>query len=72
MLIFIFLFVCFGVQNATALQRCVFSKYSPSEASTTERSFSPLGFHELIHFSSHTLTFTPNAIFMSAGREWVR
>lgn len=40
---------------------------SSSDISATERSVPPLGFHEVIHFSSHTLTFIPNTLLMSAG-----
>lgn len=40
---------------------------SASDMSATERSILPVGFHEVIHFSSHTLTFIPNTLLMSAG-----
>lgn len=55
------------LRRATLSTNKVF-KCTPSHISTTERSFPPLGFHELIHFSSHTLTFIPDTLFMSAGR----
>lgn len=65
--VFVFLFFVFCAELLCLSTNKVF-KCTPSHISTTERSFPPLGFHELIHFSSHTLTFTPDTLFMSAGR----
>lgn len=55
------------MRRAAKLPQQQVFKCSPSDRSTTERSFPPLGFREVIHFSSHTLTFVPNALLMSAG-----
>lgn len=38
-----------------------------SDTPRTERSVLPIGFHEVIHFSLHTLTFIPDRLLMSAG-----
>lgn len=45
-------------------------KCSASHTSTTQRSVLPIGFHEVIHFSSHTLTFIPNTLLMRVGGGW--
>lgn len=39
-------------------------KCTALNTSMVERSVPPKGFHEVIHFSSHTLTFIPNALLM--------
>lgn len=57
-----FLLLVFLCGAATHSQQQVF-KWS---ASTAERSAILTGFPVVIHFSSHTLTFIPNTLLMSA------
>lgn len=59
-------FVCKAAKQPQ--QHCFF-KCIASDTSTTERSVLPIAFHEVIHFSSHTLTLNLSTYLMRGERK---